>query len=413
MEYQTLRRRRIGTVFEATPDHVERAIASAGKSMHAWDRRGGPARAALLEKAADLMERDRARLMGVVVREAGKTLDAALSEVREAVDFLRYYAGEARRQCAGPTVLPGPTGERNTIELCGRGVFACISPWNFPLAIFTGQVAAALAAGNAVIAKPAEQTPVTAFLAVELMHAAGIPGNVLHLLPGDGSVGAALSKDARIAGLAFTGSNAVGMSIMRVAASSQAMRPVLAEMGGKNPAFVTPSADLAVAASGVARSAFGLSGQKCSALAKVYVARGTTDAFLDDLVDATRKLVIGDPRQSNVFTGPVINGNSLDRFNAACSDAASAGSILIGGRNLEGVPAGIILVIRDQQFLARLELQGTQHRVHARRRVGNEHQVVGHRPHETRQRATRPIELRFEFPDEEPNRFPFHSRPNL
>jgi RHH-type proline utilization regulon transcriptional repressor/proline dehydrogenase/delta 1-pyrroline-5-carboxylate dehydrogenase len=182
------RQHRVGTVCTADAAAIEGAIAGAHASGHAWDRLGGAERALILDRAADLYERDRVRLMAVMVREAGKTLDNALGDVREAADFLRYYASEARRLFAGPVTLKGPTGETNALELRGRGPFACISPWNFPLAIFTGQVAAALAAGNSVLAKPAEQTPIVAYLAIKLLHEAGVPGNILHLLPGAGAV---------------------------------------------------------------------------------------------------------------------------------------------------------------------------------------------------------------------------------
>ena len=229
------RGQRVGTVRTADSATIEAALASAQASAQAWDLLGGPARAEILDKAADLYERDRVRLMAVMVREAGKTLDNALGDVREAVDFLRYYAAEARRLFAGPVSLKGPTGETNTLELRGRGPFACISPWNFPLAIFTGQVAAALAAGNPVLAKPAEQTPIVAWLAVKLLHEAGVPGNVLHLLPGAGAVGAALVKDPRVAGVVFTGSNETGWAInSRLAARRGALVPFIAETGGLN-----------------------------------------------------------------------------------------------------------------------------------------------------------------------------------
>ena len=192
---------RSGRVANAQPDAVEEALARAVRAAPSWNRTPADSRAAVLERAADLYERDRALLMALIIREGGRTIPAALSEVREAADFLRYYAARARADFARPEPLPGPTGERNEIALHGRGVFACISPWNFPLAIFTGQIAAALAAGNAVIAKPAEQTPLVAAAAVRLMLAAGIPGDVLHLLPGPGeSIGGALVADPRIAG---------------------------------------------------------------------------------------------------------------------------------------------------------------------------------------------------------------------
>ena len=180
-------------------------------SAHAWDRLGGPARAQILDSAADLYERDRVRLMAVMVREAGKTLDNALGDVREAVDFLRYYAARGAAAVRAARLAQGPDRRDQPAGAAGRaGRSPASSPWNFPLAIFTGQVAAALAAGNPVLAKPAEQTPITAFLAVQLLHEAGVPPDVLHLLPGAGEVGAALVKDPRVAGVAFTGSNATG-----------------------------------------------------------------------------------------------------------------------------------------------------------------------------------------------------------
>ena len=255
------RRVRVGTVYTADGAAIEAALTSAQASASAWDLLGGPARAEILERAADLYERDRVRLMAVMVREAGKTLDNALGDVREAVDFLRYYAAQARRRFAAPLALPGPTGETNTLALRARGPFACISPWNFPLAIFTGQVAAALAAGNPVLAKPAEQTPIVAFLAVELLHAAGVPGNVLHLLPGPGAVGAALVKDPRVAGVVFTGSNATGWAISSaLAARRGAIVPFIAETGGLNAMIADSSALSEQVIRDVVRSAFELGG---------------------------------------------------------------------------------------------------------------------------------------------------------
>jgi RHH-type proline utilization regulon transcriptional repressor/proline dehydrogenase/delta 1-pyrroline-5-carboxylate dehydrogenase len=311
------RRRRIGTVLESKPEHVERAIVSAGKAAHTWDRRGGPERAALLERAAHLMEKDRARLMGVLVREAGKTLEAALSEVREAVDFLRYYANEAKRQFSGPVVLPGPTGERNTIDLRGRGVFACISPWNFPLAIFTGQVAAALAAGNTVIAKPAEQTPITAFLAVEILHAAGVPGNVLHLVPGDGSVGAMLSKDPRIDGIAFTGSNATAWAIQKALADRRgAIVPFIAETGGINAMIADSSALAEQVVRDVVRSAFDSAGQRCSAARLLFLQDDIADHVTDMLTGAIAELQVGDPLDYATDIGPVIDEDAQTMLEA-------------------------------------------------------------------------------------------------
>ena len=209
------KRERVGTVRLATPANLEEALAASDRAAHRWDMTQAAERARVLEFAADLFERERAVLIAALVREAGKTIEAAQGEIREACDYLRYYAKEARRLFAEPVRLKSPTGEENLLSLRARGVFACISPWNFPVAIFTGQVAAALAAGNTVVAKPAEQTPVTAFLAVRLLHEAGIPKDVLHLVTGAGKLGEALIKDPRISGVAFTGSNETAWAIQR------------------------------------------------------------------------------------------------------------------------------------------------------------------------------------------------------
>jgi len=223
----------VGKVVAADAAAREQALSLAVSAQEAWDRLGGEARAACLERASEHLEAEMPALMGLIVSEAGRTIDDALSEVREAVDFCRYYAQQGRRGFAGPKALPGPTGEINELSLHGRGVFLCISPWNFPLAIFVGQVAAALVAGNAVLAKPAEQTPLIAQRAVEILHEAGIPGDVLHLLPGDGAtVGAALVNDERVAGVAFTGSTETARQINRQLAQRDGpIVPLIAEAG--------------------------------------------------------------------------------------------------------------------------------------------------------------------------------------
>jgi RHH-type proline utilization regulon transcriptional repressor/proline dehydrogenase/delta 1-pyrroline-5-carboxylate dehydrogenase len=183
----------VGSVVDPTPDHVDESVAAAREGFLSWSRTPAAARAKILERAADLLEHGAAHFMALLQREGGKTLDDAISEVRETVDFCRYYAAEGRKLFGADEAMPGPTGESNSLRLRGRGVFVAISPWNFPLAIFTGQVTAALMAGNAVVAKPAEQTPLIAAEAVRLLHEAGVPVSVLHLLPGDGNIGAALT----------------------------------------------------------------------------------------------------------------------------------------------------------------------------------------------------------------------------
>src|SRR6266566_2166630 len=274
-----------------------------------WNHSPAAARAAALERAADLYERDRALLMALIIREGGRTIPAALSEVREAADFLRYYAARARADFALPERLPGPTGERNEIALHGRGVFACISPWNFPLAIFTGQTAAALAAGNAAIAKPAEQTPLVAAAAVRHLLAAGIPGDVLHLLPGDGeTVGAALVADPRIAGVAFTGSTQTGRAINQsLAARPGPIVPLIAETGGQNAMIVDSSALAEQVVADVLVSAFDSAGQRCSALRLLYLQEDIAERVLAMLAGAMAELEIGDPALLATDLGPVID----------------------------------------------------------------------------------------------------------
>jgi RHH-type proline utilization regulon transcriptional repressor/proline dehydrogenase/delta 1-pyrroline-5-carboxylate dehydrogenase len=310
-------RERIGTVRVATPAQVDSAIASAATAVQGWDALGGAARARILEHAADLFERDRSRLMAVMVREAGKTLPNALGEVREAVDFLRYYALEARRLFNEPTVLRSPTGETNLLTLRARGPFACIAPFNFPLAIFVGQVAAALAAGNSVIAKPAEQTPVTAFLATQLLHEAGVPASVLHLLPGGGAVGAAMVNDPRVKGVAFTGSNETAWAIHKTLAyRHDEIVPFIAETGGLN-AMIADSSSLAEqVVRDAVRSAFDSAGQRCSAARVLFLQEEIADRTLRMLTGAVAALDVGDPFDYATDVGPVIDEAAQDHLDA-------------------------------------------------------------------------------------------------
>ena len=310
-------RQRIGTVVTADRATIDAAVGGAERAAAAWDGAGGAARAQLLEGAADLYELNRAQLMAVVVREAGKTLENALGDVREAVDFLRYYANEARRLFAAPVSLPGVTGESNLLNLRGRGPFACISPWNFPLAIFTGQVAAALAAGNPVLAKPAEQTPIAAYLATQLLHEAGVPPEVLQLLPGGGEVGAALIKDQRLAGVAFTGSNETGWAIQTALAERRgAMIPFIAETGGINAMIADSSALPEQVIRDLVRSAFDSAGQRCSAARLFFVQDDVAKVMLDMLVGAVEALDIGDPLHFATDVGPVIDDDAVARLEA-------------------------------------------------------------------------------------------------
>ena len=307
------RRERIGTVRIATPAQLEDALQSAERAALRWDATDVTERARILELAADLVERDRAILMAVLVREAGKTLEAAQSEIRETVDYLRYYAVEARRIFSEPVRLKGPTGEENILSLRARGVFACISPWNFPLAIFTGQVAAALAAGNTVIAKPAEQTPIAAFLAVKLLHEAGIPKDVLQLVTGAGKLGEALIKDLRVRGVAFTGSSETAWAIQHALADRRhAIVPFIAETGGLNAMIADSSALSEQVVRDAVRSAFDSAGQRCSAARVLFLQDDAGPRVKNMLTGAIDALDVGDPLDYATDIGPVIDEASQD-----------------------------------------------------------------------------------------------------
>ena len=307
-------RRQVGTVVAAGPRELDRALARAQRSAPSWDHAPADERAAILERAADLYQNRMVELMALIIREGGRTIPAALAEVREAVDYLRYYALCGRTDFAAPEQVPGPTGERDEIALHGRGVFACISPWNFPLAIFTGQIAAALAAGNAVVAKPAEQTPLVAAAAVRLLHAAGIPGDALHLLPGTGeAIGAPLVGDPRVAGVAFTGSTETARRInLDLARRPGPIAPLIAETGGQNAMIVDSSALAEQVVADVLTSAFESAGQRCSSLRLLYVQDDIAGRLLAMLAGAMAELVVGDPALIATDIGPIIDTAARD-----------------------------------------------------------------------------------------------------
>jgi len=269
-------------------------------------------------------------LFSLCIREAGKTTVDAVLEVREAVDFLRFYASEARRQFTKPLQLPGPTGEQNELRLHGRGVFACISPWNFPLAIFTGLVSAPLAAGNAVIAKPAGQTPMVASLAITLMHQAGIPKDVVQLAPGSGSVvGGALTAHPLIAGVVFTGSTETARMINRTLADRDGpIIPFIAETGGQNAMIVDSSALPEQVTRDVVASAFQSAGQRCSALRVLFVQDDVADSMLEMIAGAMQALTVGDPADLRTDVGPVIDDGARAALQAHLDELKSKGRLL-------------------------------------------------------------------------------------
>jgi len=308
---------RIEPVQEATKADREAALERLQQAFPRWNAVPLAERAAVLRRAADALDARLPEFCGLLVKEAHKTLADCVAEVREAVDFCRYYADQAEQRLA-PQTLPGPTGEHNELRLHGRGVFVCISPWNFPLAIFAGQVVAALVAGNTVAAKPAEQTPAIAQRFVALLHAAGVPAEALVLLHGPGeTVGAALVADARTAGVCFTGSTAVAKLINRtLAAKDGAIVPLIAETGGINAMVVDSTALPEQVVDAVVQSAFRSAGQRCSALRLMVVHEGVADGVIEMVRGALAELQVGDPAQLATDVGPVIDGEAFDGLRA-------------------------------------------------------------------------------------------------
>ena len=296
---------------------AERAVSAALGAFPAWSRWSIEERAACLDRLADLLERDRDELMRLCVQEAFKTIPDALAEVREAVDFCRYYAAQARVGLQ-PLELPGPTGERNLLRMEGRGVWLCIAPWNFPLAIFLGQVTAALVTGNSVVAKPAPQTPKIARYAVGLAHEAGVPEDALVLAAGGPDMGAALVEDVRIAGIAFTGSTATAKRIARtlVADDDRPLIPLIAETGGINAMIVDSTALPEQVVVDVVTSAFRSAGQRCSALRVLLLQEEIADRTLEMLSGAMDSLIVGNPGDPRTDVGPVIDRGAYERLMA-------------------------------------------------------------------------------------------------
>jgi RHH-type proline utilization regulon transcriptional repressor/proline dehydrogenase/delta 1-pyrroline-5-carboxylate dehydrogenase len=317
----------LGDVWTTRSFEVEAMVSAAVIAQPSWDVLGGAARAKLLEAVAEAYEAHTVQFLSLCQREAGKTLGDAVLELREAVDFLRYYATEARRLFTPEgEALPGPTGESNRLTLHGRGVFVAISPWNFPLAIFTGLIAGPLAAGNTVIAKPAPQTPLIADFAVRLMHETGVPPNVVLLAPGGGEVGAMLTSDPRIAGVAFTGSTTTAQAINRsLAARPGPLAQFVAETGGQNAMIVDSSALPEQVTRDVVASAFQSAGQRCSALRVLYLQDDVADGMIAMIKGAFEALVIGSPEELATDVGPVIDAEAKAKLDAHVAAMKAAG----------------------------------------------------------------------------------------
>ncbi len=306
----------VGTVLWSDKNHLAAALDSAQQGFPGWNATPADTRAKILETFADKLEANFAELMALCTREAGKTLQDGIDEIREAVDFCRYYAQQARQEMSKPTVLPGPTGESNELYLEGRGIFVCISPWNFPLAIFTGQMVAALAAGNAVIVKPAEQTTLIAHRAVQLLLESGVPTNALQFLPGDGAkIGPDLISDPRVTGVAFTGSTQTAHIINRtLAARNGAIGTLIAETGGQNAMIVDSTALPEQVVKDVVQSSFASAGQRCSALRVLFVQEDIADHILELLSGAMQELVVGNPQELKTDVGPVIDAEAQNKL---------------------------------------------------------------------------------------------------
>jgi RHH-type transcriptional regulator, proline utilization regulon repressor / proline dehydrogenase / delta 1-pyrroline-5-carboxylate dehydrogenase len=324
-------------IMDATPEAASNAVIAARSGFRSWDQTPAETRASILERAANLLEQRMAHFIALLQREGGKTLDDSLSEVREAIDFCRYYAAEGRKLFGDGQVMPGPTGESNLLRLRGRGVMVAISPWNFPLAIFLGQVTAALMAGNTVVAKPAEQTPLVAAEAVRLLQESGVPASALHLVPGDGGIGAALVGHRDIAGVVFTGSTEVARSINRtLAAKDGPIVPLIAETGGINAMIVDATALPEQVADDVVTSAFRSAGQRCSALRLLFVQDDVADRMIEVIAGAARELKVGDVNDPATHIGPVIDLEAKQRLEAHIARMKKEARVHFAGTAPEG-----------------------------------------------------------------------------
>lgn len=319
----------VGKVTLGDKTAVDAALENAAQAFQSWRATDAQNRARYLNNAADLFEYNRTELVSLCVREGGRTIKDALAEVREAVDFCRYYAARALEFFAQPMTLPGPCGESNFLTYYGRGVFVCISPWNFPIAIFTGQIVAALAAGNTVIAKPAEATSLTAAACIRILHQAGIPKSVLNFLPGHGStIGPLLLKDERVAGVAFTGSTTTARLINRQLAEHDEIVPLIAETGGQNVMIADTSAHKEQLVLDILQSAFNSAGQRCSALRVLFLPLETADKVIELLIGAMNQLNIGNPERYQTDIGPVIDRNAANKLAAHVEKMQKQATIL-------------------------------------------------------------------------------------
>ncbi|SDS93095.1 L-proline dehydrogenase /delta-1-pyrroline-5-carboxylate dehydrogenase [Halopseudomonas litoralis] len=325
------RQQQVGQIQWTSPEQVPQALDAAVLAFPRWNAVAVTERAACLRRLADLLEMHFAELMALCAREAGKQLKDGIAEIREAVDFCRYYADQAEQKMGQPTLLPGPTGESNELYLTGKGVFVAISPWNFPVAIFLGQISAAVAAGNAVLAKPAEQTSLAAHRCIELMHEAGVPRDVLQLLPGSGKeLGPLLTSDPRVVGVVFTGSTGTAQQINLGLAQRESgpLATLVAETGGQNAMLVDSTALPEQVVADVLESSFASAGQRCSALRVLFLQDDIADKVEELLAGAMQELKLGDPRELATDVGPVIDAQARGKLQAHVEHYRQLGRVL-------------------------------------------------------------------------------------
>lgn len=334
---------KLGTFPVSTTADVKAAIASARQGAKVWNASSLEDRLAFAARWKEVLAEDKYQLGLAALYEIGKSRMEAIGEAEEAVDMLDYYPSELRTNLGYRKPMNElVANETATSVLRPYGVFAVIAPFNFPVALSIGMVAGALLGGNAVVFKPSPECQLTGLMIAETLKKAGLPDGVFSVVLGGADVGELLTKDAGIDGVAFTGSHNTGMGIFRHMAVQPWMKPVIAEMGGKNPAYVTAKADLDRAAQGVVRSAFGLQGQKCSACSVVYVDKSVKDEFIARARAFAAKLVVGDPRHADTFMGPVYGSKTVERFRRAVEQVKSEGKVHFGGEHLKGRPANYV-----------------------------------------------------------------------
>lgn len=322
----------LGTIVSSSDSVIDRAVRVASDSAPAWSALSWNERVAVARRFSKCFATRRFELAAASLYEVAKSRLEAIGEANEAVELPAYYASEAERNDGYFKKLRGGAGESAETALLPFGVFAIVAPFNFPVALAVNMIAAALIAGNTVVFKPAKGCEVSGRLIVEAALDAGAPPGVINMVVGGAQVGRFLVAHPLVSAIAFTGSYATGMNLARLGVAGKYAKPVIAEMGGKNPAYITASADLNVATEGVARSAFGLQGQKCSACSVVYVAEEVAASFIEKLCTYASTLALGDPRERATFLGAVFSKETLDRFERACGEARSGGAVLYGGR---------------------------------------------------------------------------------